>query len=270
VFESKSLVGRIKGHLALHAQGVRLGLAVRLSDRFDFLASLLVMMGIELVPTMVIALLYGNGLTFPGWTLREALLVQGVFLMAKGVAYPLFGGMVWNTAEMVRSGTFELLLLLPRHPLQSCVVRAFDAEDIGKLIGGIGLVAWCLQGTPIPGLSVLVGVVLLFALSLFLFLASAVAMSSLLIVWVGNFRVYEIFETVATLGQFPPTMLPAKIRTLGVAGFPFAACAVLPASILLGRSPSGIWMAVASTAIALAIAITLWNLLLRRLTGAGG
>ncbi len=49
--------------------------------------------------------------------------MQAVFLMSKGVAYPLFGGMVWNTAEMVRSGTFELLLLLPRHPLQSSVVR---------------------------------------------------------------------------------------------------------------------------------------------------
>lgn len=263
-------IERVKGHLVLHAEGVRLGLAVRLSDRFDFVASLLVMMGIELVPTLIVALLYGNGLSFPGWTMREAILVQGVFLMAKGVAYPLFGGMVWNTAEMIRSGTFELLMLLPRHPLQSCVVRAFDAEDLGKLVGGVGLVAWSLRGAPIPGLWTLVGFVLLFAMSLVLFLASAVTMASLLIVWVGNFRVYEIFETVASLGQFPPTMLPKRIRTLGVVGFPFAAFAVLPVSHLLGRSIPGVWAAAASTALALVAAIALWNLLLRRLTGAGG
>ena len=197
-------------------------------------------------------------------------MIQGIFLSAKGVAYPLVGGMVWNTAEMVRSGTFELLLLLPRHPLQSCVARAFDAEDLGKLVGGIGLVAWCLRGLEAPTLSTLVGFVPLFFLSLVLFLASAIAMSSLLIVWVGNFRVYEIFETVASLGQFPPTILPARVRALGVAGFPFATFAVLPASHLLGRSVEGAWMAVASVAAVLCAAIMLWNRLLRRLTGAGG
>lgn len=265
-----SLLAKAKGHMTLHAEGVRLGLAVRLSDRFDFLASLLVMMGIELVPTLVVALLYGNGLSFPGWSMREALLVQGVFLAAKGVAYPLFGGMVWNTAEMVRSGTFELLLLLPRHPLQSCVVRAFDAEDLGKLVGGVGLMAWCLQGMETPGAAALAGFVPLFLLSILLFLASAIMMSSLLIVWVGNFRVYEIFETTASLGQFPPTMLPAKVRALGVAGFPFAAFAVLPASSLLGRSVEGAWIAVVSVTVVLCMALALWNLLLRRLTGAGG
>ncbi len=261
---------RWKGHVALHLEGIRLGLAVRLSDRFDFLASVLVMMGIEFVPTLVTALLYGNGLAFPGWTVREALLVQAVFLMSKGVAYPLFGGMVWNTAEMVRAGTFELLLLLPRHPLQSSVVRAFDAEDLGKLMGGVGLAVWCLQGMELPGAAALAGFALLFALSVLLFLASAVAMSSLLIVWVGNFRVYEIFETMASLGQFPPTILPPRLRALGVAGFPFAAFAVLPASSLLGRSVDGIWTAVVSVVVLLALALTTWNRLLRRLVGAGG
>lgn len=265
-----SALDRWKGHAALHLEGIRLGLAVRLSDRFDFLASLLVMMGIEFVPTLVTSLLYTNGLSFPGWTVREALLVQAVFLMAKGVAYPLFGGMVWNTAEMVRAGTFELLLLLPRHPLQSCVVRAFDAEDLGKLAGGIGLALWCLQGMPWPGAAALAGFALLFALSVLLFLASAVAMSSLLIVWVGNFRVYEIFETMASLGQFPPTILPPRLKALGVAGFPFAAFAVLPASSLLGRSVEGVWWAVASVAVLLVLALGAWNRLLRRLVGAGG
>ena len=263
-------IARWKGHVALHAEGVRLGLAVRLSDRFDFVASLLVMMGVEFLPVLVTALLYGNGRAFPGWSVREALLVQAVFLMSKGVAYPLFGGMVWNTAEMVRSGTFELLLLLPRHPLQSSVVRAFDAEDLGKLVGGVGLACWCLGGMHVPGIAALAGFALLMALSVLLFLACLVAMSSALIVWVGNFRVYEIFETLASLGQFPPTILPPRLRALGVAGFPFAAFAVLPASALMGRSVEGIWWAAASVALLLVGALLAWNRLLRRLVGAGG
>jgi ABC-2 type transport system permease protein len=261
---------RARGHVALHLEGVRLGLAVRLSDRLDFLASLLVMMGIEFLPSLVTSLLYRGGLAFPGWTLREAVLVQGVFLTAKGIAYPLFGGMVWNTANLVREGTFELLLLLPRHPLQSCVVRAFDAEDLGKLVGGLALAAWAMAGTDPPGFFPLVGFALLLGLSVMILLASAIAMSSLLIVWVGNFRVYEIFEGLASLGQFPPTILPRRLRGLGVAGFPFAALAVLPASALLGKPTDGVWWAVLSVGSLLAGALALWNVLLRRLVGAGG
>jgi ABC-2 type transport system permease protein len=265
-----SLWTRARDHVQLHLEGVRLGIAVRVSDRLDFLASLLVMMGIELLPTLVTALLYGNGRHFPDWTLREAVLVQGVFLVAKGIAYPLFGGMVWNTANMVREGTFELLLLLPRHPLQSCVVRAFDAEDIGKLVGGLALTSWCMSGMDMPAIVPLVGFGLLLALAILVLLASAIAMASLLIVWVGNFRVYEIFEGLASLGQFPPTILPRKVRSLGVAGFPFAALAVLPTSALLGKPLDGVWMAVLSTVVLLILALGLWNMLLRRLVGAGG
>ncbi|MBK8804761.1 MAG: ABC-2 family transporter protein [Fibrobacteres bacterium] len=260
----------IKGHLELHLEGVRLGLAVRLANRLDFAASLLVMMGLEFVPTLITALLYRNGLAFPGWSLHEALLVQGVFLTAKGIAYPLFGGLVWNTGEMVREGSFELVLLQPRHPLQSCMARAFDAEDLGKLAGGLALSSWCLAHVGVPSALQMAGFAVFFALSIALFLASIVAMGSLLIVWVGNFRVYEIFETMASLGQFPSTILPKNLRGLAVAGFPFAAFAVLPASSLLGRSVEGIWLAVASVAILLFASLTLWNRLLRRLVGAGG
>lgn len=260
----------LKGHLALHLEGVRLGLAVRLANRVDFAASLLVMMGLEFVPTLITALLYRNGLAFPGWSLQEALLVQGVFLTAKGIAYPFFGGMVWNTGEMVREGTFELLLLQPRHPLQSCMARAFDAEDLGKLAGGLALSGWCLSHLGAPSALQLAGFAILFSLSIALFLASIVAMGSLLIVWVGNFRVYEIFETMASLGQFPPTIVPRRLRSLATAGFPFAAFAVLPASSLLGRSVEGVWFAVVSVAILLFASFAFWNRLLRRLIGAGG
>lgn len=262
--------GRIAGHARLHLEGIRLGLAVRLSDRVDFAASLLVMMGVEFLPSLVTLLLYRGGLSFPGWSLHESLLVQGLFLAAKGVAYPFWGGMVWNTAEMVREGTFELLLLLPRHPLQTCVARAFDAEDLGKLAGGAALSAWCLAHVGLPGAFAVAGFALLFLLSLLLFLGSLVAMSSLLIVWVGNFRVYEIFETISGLGQYPSTFLPRGAKRLGVVGYPFASFAVLPASALLGRPVEGVWSAALSVAVVLAVALILWNFMLRRLVGAGG
>lgn len=265
-----SPLSSFKGHLHLHLEGIRLGLAVRMANRVDFAASLLVMMGLEFVPTLITTLLYQNGRAFPGWSLPEALLIQGLFLSAKGIAYPLFGGMVWNTGEMIREGTFELMLLMPRHPLQVCMARAFDAEDLGKLAGGLALTSWCLAHLPAPSALQVAGFTFFFLLALALFLASIVAMGSLLIVWIGNYRVYEIFETVASLGQYPTTIVPRRLRMLAVAGVPFASFAVIPASHLLGRSVEGVWWAVASVAILLWASLSFWNRLLRRLVGAGG
>jgi len=256
--------------LRLYLQGLRLGVAVRVSDRLDFLASVLVMLGIELLPSLVTILLYGNGLAFPGWTVHEALLVQGVFLAGKGLAYPFLGGMVWNTSEMVREGTFELLLLQPRHPLVLCVVRSFDAEDLGKFVGGAVLSGWCLARVGTPGAAALAAFVALFLVALVLFAASLVAMASLLIVWVGNFRVYEIFDTIASLGQYPSTVLPPRVRAAALAPFPVLGLAVLPASALLGRPLDGWPWVAAAAAAALALALFSWNVLVRRLSGAGG
>lgn len=256
------------GSLFLH--GIRLGLATRVADRFDFFASLLVMLGIELTPCLITVLLYGNGLVFPGWQLHEAVLIQAVFLMAKGVAYPFFGGMVWNISEMIREGTFELLLLKPRHPLVLAVIQSFDAEDLGKLFGGLALSAWCLHyvGVPDAGRIALFGV--LFLVSLVLFGASLVAMASLLMVWVGNARIYEVFDTLAAPGQYPPVILPKRIRAIALAPVPVLGLAVLPASALLGRATDGWPWALLSALALLAFALLLWNHLLQRFSSAGG
>ena len=260
----------MKSLISLFLHGVRLGLATRMADRLDFIASLLVMLGLELLPSLITVLLYGNGLTFPGWELHQVVLIQAVFLMAKGVAYPVFGEMVWNTSEMIREGTFELLLLKPRHPLVLAVVQSFDAEDLGKLLGGLALSAWCLRSVGMPGAAQLALFGVLFLVSLVLFGASLVLMASLLMVWVGNARIYELFDRVAALGQYPPLILPKQVRRIAVAPLPVLAFAVLPASALLGRATDGWPWAALSALGLLVLSLLLWNYLLVRFSSAGG
>ncbi len=256
--------------ISLLLHGIRLGLATRMADRFDFFASLLVMLGIELLPSLITVLLYGNGLAFPGWEMHQALLIQAVFLSAKGIAYPFFGGMVWNTSESIREGTFELLLLKPRHPLLLSVVKSFDAEDLGKLFGGLLLSAWCLRSIAHPTQAGVALFAVLFLVSLVLFGASLVTMASILLVWVGNARIYEVFDTIAALGQYPPVILPKRLRGMAMVPVPLLGFAVLPASALLGRATRG-WPWVAVTALVLlGLALLLWNYLLRRFSSAGG
>jgi ABC-2 type transport system permease protein len=260
----------VRRFFSLLWQGISLGFATRLANRFDFVSSLLVMLGIELLPSLVTVLIYGNGLSFPGWSVREAVLIQAVFLMAKGVAYPFLGGMVWNTSEMVREGTFELLLLKPRHPLLLAMVQAFDAEDLGKLCGGLGLFTWCLSGLPGPSAAQASLFGLLFVGSLILFGACLVTMASVLLVWVGNARIHEVFETLSALGQYPPLILPRRLRGLATAPLPLLGFAVLPASALLGRIEDAWQWATLSALVLLLLSLLLWNRMLRRLASAGG
>lgn len=260
----------MKSFLRLYLSGMRLAFMTRMADRVDFFASVLVMLGVELLPSVITLLVYRQGLAFPGWSLYEAILVQGVFLIAKGLIFPLFAGMAWSVSEKVREGTFELFLLKPRHPLVMCLVSSFDAEDVGKLAGGLALTAVCLRhmGAPTVGDIALFAFLLLF--SLVLFSACLILITSILMVWVGNFRIYEIFDTVAALGQHPPVMLPKRVRQLAIAPFPILGMAVLPASALLGRSTEGWpWAAAASVALFFA-ALWIWNRLLLRMGTAGG
>jgi ABC-2 type transport system permease protein len=254
----------------LYLSGIRLSFLTRMAERMDFFASLLVMLGIELLPSLITLLVYGQGLAFPGWTLHQAILVQGVFLVAKGLTFPLFAGMAWSVTEKVREGTFELLLLKPRHPLVMCIVTSFDAEDVGKLMGGLALTAYCLRHTGLPDAAGAALFLALLAVAVILFASGLIFMTALLMIWVGNSRLYEVFDSLTALGQYPPVLLPRRVRQLALAPFPILGMAVLPASALLGRSTEG-WPWAAGCAIAcFAAALAFWNHISRRASSGGG
>lgn len=256
--------------LRLYLNGIRLSFLTRMAERVDFFASLLVMLGIELLPSLVTVLVYGQGLSFPGWSLHQAVLIQGVFLVAKGLTFPLFAGMAWAVTEKVREGTFELILLKPRHPLVMCIVTCFDAEDVGKLFGGLALTGFALGHTGLPGAAGLALFLFLLVFSIIFFASGLIFMTSLLMVWVGNGRLYEVFDTVASLGQYPPVMLPARVRGLALAPVPILGMAVLPASAMLGRSIAGWPWAAGCSLLLFAAAVAFWNHLIHRAASAGG
>lgn len=96
---------------------MRTKLAVQMAYRGHFVLSLILLVAGDLLVPLATLLVYRSGASFPGWTLHEALLIQGVFALAKGIAFPFFFGMISSTLVHVREGTFDLLLLRPRSAL---------------------------------------------------------------------------------------------------------------------------------------------------------
>jgi ABC-2 type transport system permease protein len=260
----------MKSFFRIYWIGIRTAIAARMAYRFDFFLSLFIMLAIELVAPLVTFLIYGSGVSFPGWTLHEALLIQGIFLLAKGISFPFFFGIVSNTIVRVREGTFDLLLIKPRSILLMAIVTGFDSEDLGKLISGVIITGIALSHTGLPTLSALAACSVLLICTMFLLFGFAVIMAATGILWVGNFRVYEIFQAVTTFGIYPLSIFSKPFRFIISFIIPVAMVGFFPASALLSRPAPESLISAAVSILFFMFGLYYWNRMLARYSSAGG
>ncbi len=258
------------GPAQLFSRAARISFATRAAYRGDFLLSVVVTVLLEAVTPLVTVLAYGAGARFPGWPMREALLVQGTFMLARGVAYPCFFGMIWTVFEEVREGTFELTLLRPRSPLLVTLAKSFDVHGVGQLLGGVALFGYAVAGVPRPGPAAVALFAALLALSVLVLLAMALFMAGSLFVWVGNGRVLEVSEPVLLFAQYPGTIYGRAFRTLVATAVPVAMIAFLPAQALLARAEPITAVAAAFSLAFAGAGLAFWRAMLRRYAGGGG
>lgn len=178
--------------------------------------------------------------------------------------------MVWNTIQRVQEGTFDLLLIKPKSVLQMLIVTGFDSEDLGKLIGGIVLFTVSLVNIPFPGLGLWLKFIVLFFVSLVVMFGFGLILSGFGIVWIGNFRVYEIFFSIANFGMYPANIFSKAVVTFITAIIPVAMLGFVPASQLLGRPAEGTLIAVVSSIVFLFVSLLFWKAMFRRYNSAGG
>jgi len=248
----------------------RVAVAERAAYRGDFVITVLVSLLFELVVPLVTALIYGSGASFPGWSVDEALLIQAVFLVARGIAFPCFFGMVWVVFEQVREGTFELTLLRPRSPLLTVILRGFDPQGFGRLIGGIGLFALVVSRLRIPGPANVFAFLALFALSLLALFAFALFLAGSLFIWPGNGRLFELLDSFLLFGQYPASVFNSPLQFVLAVALPVSAIALFPAQALLGRpGPLLIW-SIPSAAAFFVLALAFWRRMVGKYSGGGG
>jgi len=256
--------------IRMHWETVKTVLASRMAYRGDFFISMLIMLISEFIVPMATFLIYRTGASFPGWSLYEALLIQGVFLTAKGIAFPLFFGMVWNTLQQVREGVFDLLLIKPRSILHLVIATGFDSEDLGKFIGGILILTLTLLHLPSPGLVQWLLFIALFLLSLSALFSFALILSGIVFIWVGCSRVYEIFDSVMAFGLYPRTIF-TKGWIQGITLLiPIAMVGFFPAAVLLGKPTEWLGVAIPVTIGFLILSLRFWYWMLRHYSSAGG
>ena len=256
--------------IKIYLHGMKTSLASRMAYRGDFFMSMLIMMVVELFGPLVTLLIYHNGASFPGWERHEVLLLQGVFLLSRGIAFPFFMGMVWNTISRVQEGTYDLLLIKPRSILQMSIITAFDSEDLGKLIGGLLLFFYALKSVPALPLMNWGAFALLFIFSLVTKFAFGLFMSGLGIVWIGNYRIYDIFMSVMDFGLYPRSIFTKVFQSIITWVIPVSLLGSFPASALLGKQMTGVFGAVLCSIAFLVFGLWFFHRMVRNYTSAGG
>jgi ABC-2 type transport system permease protein len=263
-------ISHITGAVHVYFAILKTTLAARMAYRGDFFVSaLMIVIGDFLVP-LVTLMIYATGAAFPGWNMYEVLLIQAIFMLAKGIAFPCFFGMVWNTLDRVRDGTFDILLLKPRSALYMTLVTGFQTDSIGRLIGGIVLFVIALLHVDAPYSLHWLQFFLLFVISLIVLFGFALFMSGIVFLWVGSSRVYEIFDAVSSFGLYPRSIFTKSFQSLVTYIIPVVMIGSVPAAALLGRPTGNVGIAAGLCFVFWIIGLLFWHRMLGKYTSAGG
>ena len=256
--------------LFLFGRSLRIAIAERAAYRGDFFISFFVSFFLELITPLVTLLIYRSGTAFPGWNLEEVLLLQATFLISRGIAFPLFFGMVWIVFEQSREGTFEITLLKPRSPLLLTIIRGIDIEGFSKLFGGILLLIYTLSILPSPEFSDWILFFLLLVLSVTVLFTFALILSSSLFIWIGNGRLFELLESVLLFSRYPGSIFSSGFQLFFSIFIPLSMIAIFPAEALLGRRSYYMAISLPAVFLFLGAGYFFWNRMIRRYSGGGG
>lgn len=244
--------------------------ASRIMYRADFFFCAIMIFISELIVPFITLLIYNTGASFPGWTVSEMLLLQGIFLLSRGIANLLFFGLVWNTLGRVREGTYDILLIKPVSTLFLSIATSFEPDSIGLLLSGLVVTIYSLPGLPSLCFNDILLFLLLLTLSLVVLFSFAMFMAGSAFKWVGNSRIYEIFDSVVSFGNYPRSIFTRAFQTIVSYIFPIAIIGFLPASVLLGKRPEGIFTTCVVCILFFVLSAVFWKSMLRQYTSAGG
>ncbi|MEG0692545.1 MAG: ABC-2 family transporter protein, partial [Oscillospiraceae bacterium] len=88
--------------------------------------------------------------------------------------------------------------------------------------------------------------------------------------WVGNSRIFEIYDSLTILGRYPGTIYHKLLMNITIFVFPVAAMGFFPAASLLGRSQPWMYWAFMPALLFFLLGLWLFRKMIRLYQSAGG
>jgi ABC-2 type transport system permease protein len=218
---------------------VRTSLLVTLQYRSDFLLATLT--GIVRAATLCVplVLVFGQRSAVGGWSEADALLVMGFYLILVGYQGVLLEPNLGVAVDLIRTGSFDLVLTKPVDAQLQVSLRKLDLAEIWPVVGGVGLVGWALAHRPLPSLADA-------AIGALMFVCGLAAVYGLWIlalcscfffVRVDNLRFLLVAVTDA--GRWPMSFFAGWVRWVLTLVVPVAIVTSFPATSLRGEWTAG-------------------------------
>lgn len=256
--------------LRIHLHGMKIAFFTAAAYRFDFFVELLVTLAGSLLSPLMTILIYSNGASIGDYSLEQIFLIQGVYLTATGFGSLFFFSIVNYTTYLAREGTLDILLLKPHSLLSVLIATSYNNSGLSNILGGLLLFLFAVAHLP-PALPVQWLLFLcLFIVSLTVLLAFSVILAALGIVWVGNSRLFELYDSIARFASYPVTIFQKTLRLILTYLLPVAMIGFLPASVLLNPAPPQLALAVLCCFAFLGLSLLFWTVMIRRYTSSGG
>lgn len=208
---------------------------------------------------------------FPGWSLQDILLFQGILLLVLGIRGSFLGGYPEYVQLMVQKGELDTLLLRPFSSLGMILSRGFFVENIGSVLAGAVLVAYGVEKSGAsPTIWEGIGFFAAILCGLLFFLSIDILYSCMVVFLIHIGRLKEIFDNLAKFGQYPLEIFSKGMQAVLYTVLPMALWVNVPCKILLEGIQPYLFCGVSFLFAWLAGSISLWNLCMKKYTSAGG
>jgi len=262
--------GCMRKLLQIHLHGMKLAFFSSAAYRSDFFIGLLVVLAGGLLSPLLIVLIYQNGASIGGYSIYQIFLIQGVYLIASGFGAVLFFDIVFSTSFRVREGTFDILLLKPHSLLSILIATSYNNNGIANVFGGMFLFIYALYHIPSVSTSEWLLFIFLFVIALTTLLAFSVILAALGIIWVGNSRLFDIYNSISKFASYPVTIFQKNLRMILSFFIPVAMLGFIPASVMLNLSSPSLYISVICCILFFGISLLFWKYMIRRYTSTGG
>ncbi len=249
----------------------KIGIQKNMQYRFDFINGLIMSLLNSSIGVITILLIFITTNGYPGWTLEEIILFQGVCLFWRSIKDLLFGDVRNNVDFMVRQGTFDRLLLKPYPAIGLILTGGPNYMSLSGTLAGILFIIFAFMKLKIQVTPLSLGYFLLFMVgAIVLYMTLLVLYSTILIMVVVMGRLSEIMDKILGFSEYPLEIYGKATAWCFRYVFPLAIFIYLPTKAFLGNLQLIYLISLPICFLLFILSLLLWQYCLNKYTSAGG
>ena len=259
-------------YLKLLRLQLRTSALVAAQYRWDFLIDGVISLMWTATAVVPLFVVYGGASTggIPGWSLSEALVVIGWFILLQGVLEGAINPGLTAVVDHIRKGTLDFVLLKPADAQFLVSTSRFALWRVTSVVTGIVIFAIAFsrlgRWPSAPGI---LQAILLACLAVAVLYSLWILIVSLAFYVVKVDNLTYLFSSIFDAARWPATVFRGALHLVFTFVIPLALMTTYPAEALLGRLPwATLGASLLGTVVLATISRQVWLLSIRRYTSA--